>query len=70
MAARRADSSTDPSIAIPRDEDGCTPDPYEPGNGNVRTNFGTQDGDAHLRPTKAVPGGVASGKPQPRTDGR
>lgn len=67
---RRADSSTDPSIPIPRDANGCTPDPYKPGNENVRTNFGTEDGAAHLRPTQAVQGGVTSGDPQPRTDHR
>ena len=66
----KLDWTRDPSQPIPRKPDGTTPDPYVPSNGDVRPNFGTEDGDAHLRPTQATPGGVTSGAPQPRTDNR
>ena len=52
-------SWNDPSIPIPRDENGCTPPP----EGQMR-NFGTQDDDTHRRPTLLVDGRVASGEPQ------
>jgi hypothetical protein len=64
MALRRpkADSSTDQTIPIPRDENGCTPPLY--GDGKAR-NFGTKDGDADRRPTLLTPDGrVTSGDPK------
>jgi len=67
---RVPDSSTDDTVPIPRDSSGCTPDPYAVNNPHVRTNFGTTDGDAHLRPTVEVPGGVSSDPPRTRSDGR
>lgn len=72
MARKNAvpDSSTDDTVAIPRDSSGNTPDPYTANSPHVRTNFGTTDGDAHLRPTVGTPGGVSSGSPQARSDGR
>lgn len=62
MALQRpkADSSTDDTIPIPRDENGCTPRLY--GDGEAR-NFGTKDGDAHVRPTAVVNGQVTSTDP-------
>jgi len=61
MANKPAGQSwNDDTVPIPRDENGCTPSPQ----GQMR-NFGTQDGDAHLRPTLLTPDGrVTSGDPQ------
>ncbi|HEX6416354.1 MAG TPA: hypothetical protein VFZ62_02400 [Candidatus Saccharimonadales bacterium] len=67
MATQRPDSSTDPTQPIPRDETGCTPPPSP---AHTTVNFGTRDGDAHLRPTSTGDGPVTSGEPQPRQDGR
>jgi hypothetical protein len=66
----KPDSSTDDTVAIPRDSAGNTPPLYTTNSPHVRTNFGTTDDDAHLRPTVEIPGGVVSGPPQPRSDGR
>ena len=62
-AARRPDSSTDPTIPIPQ------PAPVAPAE-HTTVNFGTRDGDAHLRPTVSGESGVTSGEPQQRQDGR
>ncbi len=62
MALQRpkADSSTDSTIPIPRDEDGCTPRLYDDGQAR---NFGTKDGNADRRPTAVVNGQVTSTDP-------
>jgi len=55
-------SWNDQSVPIPRDENGCTPPLYTNG---VAQNFGTQDDDAHRRPTKVDEHGrVTSGDPR------
>jgi len=53
-------SWNDQTVPIPRDANGCTPPPQ-----GQMANFGTQDDDAHRRPTLLTPDGrVEAGEPQ------